>query len=477
MRSSARSSTLPAHGSAPRTAGPLRRLLAVGASAGLLGVGLAGAATIAAPAAHAAAPAVSDVRCDGGPTRLLQLSDGDASTGYSTLSGSSVGNAAGTSPQYYSWQRIPLSFTARAVAVREQREIDGRAVTFAYVTSTDGDLYLVRWDPGATTSADKVITRRLTTSGTYAFHRLAWDGTRLWGIKGADLYFIGTDGDSPYAEVTGQQLVKADFGYPRTFHGVFGGSDEIAYSDSDGALYYADITGLGTSNKKVTSTKVAASGWGNSANAFLGGGLVYRIAGANNDLLRRQTIREGSSGYTVSDYQTVATGIVAPNERLSAAPDSCQVVAPDPEPTPASGFTDIALRYVGQQGTAACQDANSTEVTGECKQFVNCVATLAGQRPPVSGYYEGYLNNGYVKVSKSAARRGDIVQVYDPSATYSPVVGIHTAILLEPFGADNAVQVVDSNYVSHWQVGIHSFDPYARAASKGLAVAIWRYNG
>ena len=100
---------------------------------------------------------------------------------------------------------------------------------------------------------------------------------------------------------------------------------------------------------------------------------------------------------------------------------------------------------------------------------------------PAPGYYSAYSNNGYVQVSRSQARRGDIVQVYKPGASETTYLkGYHTAILLEGFGDDNAARFVDSNFVQTAgpeMVATHNWDPYARASQYGFAVAIWRYNG
>lgn len=457
-----------ANGGRPRWSRALAPLVAtVTVAAGLL----VGAVTLPAPAV-AAEPALSDVACEGGPVRLLQLRDGTTSDGFSTVSIASVGQPASDSPTFYQWRDITLPVQARAIAAREQREVDGRLVSYAYFTGVDDNLYTLRWDPAAPQPEDRVITRRLTTSGTYGYHRLAYDGSRLWGIKGDDLYFIAIE--NAWSEPSGASLVKEGFGYPRTFHGVFGGGAEIAYSDSTGALVYLDISGLGTPDRQVTRTTVAASGWGNSGNVWLGAGLVYRVSGVDNNLLRRQTVNPTSTGYTVSSYQTVATGIVAPDARITAAPDTCRT---EPAPvTTSSPMVSIAESYAGRDGGAACDDANMVG-DGECKAFVNCVAKLAGQAPPVSGYYQAYLRAGYVRVTKSQARAGDIVQTYaaeDPDTFRS---GYHTSILTEPFGSDNAAVFVDSNYVAHHQVGIHLWDPYARADAYDLQVGIWRWPG
>ena len=70
-----------------------------------------------------------------------------------------------------------------------------------------------------------------------------------------------------------------------------------------------------------------------------------------------------------------------------------------------------------------------------------------------------------------------MIQLYKAGDTNTFYTGMHTAILTQGFGSDNAAVVVDSNYGGGEMVDEHLWDPYARAANYGLSVAIWRFTG
>ena len=105
-------------------------------------------------------------------------------------------------------------------------------------------------------------------------------------------------------------------------------------------------------------------------------------------------------------------------------------------------IADVALRYLGQWGGNACRDAGKYQ-SGQCKQFVNCVVSMAsgGAQYPAPGYHSGFQNAGAVEVSSANARRGDIIQIGNSDYAYP----LHTAIVLENKG-DGKFYVVDSNY-------------------------------
>src|SRR5947207_13000892 len=70
-----------------------------------------------------------------------------------------------------------------------------------------------------------------------------------------------------------------------------------------------------------------------------------------------------------------------------------------PKTTRASGsynnasIANIALRYVGKSGTAACADAGKTG-GDQCKQFANCIVWMASNHTqwPAPGYQNGFAN-------------------------------------------------------------------------------------
>jgi hypothetical protein len=113
-------------------------------------------------------------------------------------------------------------------------------------------------------------------------------------------------------------------------------------------------------------------------------------------------------------------------------------------------------------GGQACVQSHH-DASGQCKQFVNCVVSLAsgGRRWPVDAhgdYQASFPDAGGEPVSPAAAAEGDIIQVgaHDGDAT------LHTAIILANHH-DGAFTVVDANWVGNPAtpelVGIHDYTP------------------
>ncbi|MFJ6217096.1 hypothetical protein ACIQGZ_27750 [Streptomyces sp. NPDC092296] len=128
-----------------------------------------------------------------------------------------------------------------------------------------------------------------------------------------------------------------------------------------------------------------------------------------------------------------------------------------------SSIADRALEKVGGYG-------------GQCKQFVNDVVQEAtgGSVSLGGGYYSDYRREGGHRVSAANAVKGDVIQLNsasDPDTFYS---GMHTAIVVANLGHHN-FKVVDSNWVGPTTVGTHTWNPYNRAADKGLKVNIWHF--
>jgi hypothetical protein len=129
-----------------------------------------------------------------------------------------------------------------------------------------------------------------------------------------------------------------------------------------------------------------------------------------------------------------------------------------------------ALRYVGMWGGQACRQAHH-DLSGQCKQFVNCVVALAsgGSQWPVDarGDYQASLAGvGGVPVRGADAVEGDIIQV----GAHDDDPALHTAIVL--VNHHNGVfTVVDANWVGAPDtpelVGVHDYVPPADAQ-------IWR---
>ncbi|WP_377268070.1 hypothetical protein [Peterkaempfera sp. SMS 1(5)a] len=129
----------------------------------------------------------------------------------------------------------------------------------------------------------------------------------------------------------------------------------------------------------------------------------------------------------------------------------------------ASAIANKALAKVGTYG-------------GQCKQFVNDMARKAtgGRVALGGGYYSDYKREGGHRVSAANAVKGDIIQLNSASSPDSFHSGMHTAIIVANLG-HHKFKVVDSNWVGHEMVGTHTFNPYTRAASKGLVVHIWHF--
>jgi hypothetical protein len=126
-------------------------------------------------------------------------------------------------------------------------------------------------------------------------------------------------------------------------------------------------------------------------------------------------------------------------------------------------IADRALARVGTHG-------------GQCKQFANDMARLAsgGSITLGGGYYSDYRREGGERVGAAEAVRGDIIQLNSPGSPDSFRSGMHTAIVVDNLG-NNTFKVVDSNWVGPESVGTHVWNPYTRAASRGLSVNIWHF--
>ena len=125
-----------------------------------------------------------------------------------------------------------------------------------------------------------------------------------------------------------------------------------------------------------------------------------------------------------------------------------------------------ALAYVGRWGGQACVDADRFR-SGQCREFVDCVVSLAsgGKIWPVDpegNYQVGFSSVGAVPVAPAEAVEGDIIQIGDHDDS-NP---LHTAIVLTNHG-DGTYTVVDSNWVGEplvkELVGVHDWTPPAAA--------------
>jgi hypothetical protein len=149
-----------------------------------------------------------------------------------------------------------------------------------------------------------------------------------------------------------------------------------------------------------------------------------------------------------------------------------------PPPTGNAAIADIALRYVGQYGGAACVDAGRSGYTGgaplgsgnnddgECRAFVNCIVWMAsGHRKWLGGgsdYFSQFTREGGTEVALAAAAKGDIVQW--------PTSHLHTTIIVANLGGGR-YDVVDSNHNLD-----HRVNHYVRTITGGEGARAFRMN-
>jgi len=136
-----------------------------------------------------------------------------------------------------------------------------------------------------------------------------------------------------------------------------------------------------------------------------------------------------------------------------------------------------AQSYDSAIAQRALQDLGTYQ--GDCWPWVKRVVQDATGKTMGFGYISGYIQGGAVQVSMEEARAGDVIQISDPSnpdpgAYYN---GLHTALILENLGG-GVFNAIDSNQNWDGMVNLRpNYKPFARAASLGLAVHIWRFEG
>lgn len=114
---------------------------------------------------------------------------------------------------------------------------------------------------------------------------------------------------------------------------------------------------------------------------------------------------------------------------------------------------------------------------GDCWPWVRQVVLEATGKTMGFGYRSGFFEGGAIEVTAAEARAGDIIQIADdqdadPGASYP---GLHTAIILENLGG-GVFNAIDSN--QNWDGVVNlrpNYAPYARAASFGLDIHIYRF--
>ncbi|MDZ7728347.1 MAG: SH3 domain-containing protein [Dehalococcoidia bacterium] len=97
----------------------------------------------------------------------------------------------------------------------------------------------------------------------------------------------------------------------------------------------------------------------------------------------------------------------------------------------------------------------------ECWTFVRQVVEAATGNLMGFGYHDGFIEGGAVEVSLETARRGDIIQLADPTNNGPGVsyVGLHTAIVLERYDDGTFAELLTRNYGWGEMVSVHDYDP------------------
>lgn len=150
-------------------------------------------------------------------------------------------------------------------------------------------------------------------------------------------------------------------------------------------------------------------------------------------------------------------------------------------------LTLLAVATLASDGQARAQSYDSPiaqralrdvgTYQGDCWPWVRKVVQDATGKTMGFGYRSGYFQGGAVEVSMAEARAGDVLQISDdnnsdPGAYYP---GLHTVIILDNLGG-GIFNAIDSN--QNWDGVVNlrpNYAPYARAASLGLDVHIYRF--
>ncbi|AXI80889.1 CHAP domain-containing protein [Peterkaempfera bronchialis] len=164
--------------------------------------------------------------------------------------------------------------------------------------------------------------------------------------------------------------------------------------------------------------------------------------------------------------------------RTSAVAGLCVAALAVPATAYAAPAASAAsVRFAGGNGAIADRAlAQAGSYGGQCKQFVNDIVREASSGRVLlgGGYYSDFQRAGAHRVSAKKAAKGDVIQLNVPGAPDSFGSGMHTAIVVANLGS-HKFKVVDSNWVGPTRVGTHVWNPYTRAADKGLNVNIWHF--
>ena len=302
------------------------------------------------------------------------------------------------------------------------------------VWSADG---AVQWSSGTSTQPN--LSLWMQDDGNLVLyttdHRAVWSS--VTGLTGSTVSILGPG----QVLNTGQQITSPDGRYWAAMQ-----------PDGNFAVWGPGGTSTWSTGSHSPNSHVAMQSDGNLA--------VWSAAGAVQWSSGTATV----SGVLLSMQTDGSLVLYAPSSRALWSSQGGLVTPPTTAPSAHSdAMVTIALKYVGQDGSAACVAAGKGAnpggyAGGECKTFVNCISLMAGGKWPAGGYQIGFANAGFTEVSGAQATRGDVIQIGN-SDTASP---LHTAIVISSLGG-GSYDVVDSNYSNNHIVQHHNYKPAAGA--------------
>ncbi|WP_018157089.1 M23 family metallopeptidase [Demetria terragena] len=302
--------------------------LAAVTSTTLVGLGMSpvSEATAAPTPAAASSSAMDGTKCTEA-SRFFQLrAEG------TELWVASVSRANTAKPTVYSWTKAYDIPGGKGTAVAAHSTSPSSKGIQLLLSDEHGSLRSLNYEK----AKSKVTSHRTLAAGTadkpgsYRYTSLTSDGSRLWGVQGGKLHVM--TGVSTTKAPTGRATVSGLTGFwPRALAGMSSGSHEIAWTDSKGALTYADVTSTG--GWKIKSKKVVTKGpYTSEAIASPGGNILMRSDGES--LLRYRASAEG-----VKDRDPISsTWKVNNNYPMTTVADVCSATSPSGN-TGAGGYS------------------------------------------------------------------------------------------------------------------------------------------
>lgn len=400
------------------------------------------------PAATAAegVTSLSQVDCETN-SRLAQIRNNGTELWLASLA-----RADSDTPTFYKWTKIyTFNQTAGAVAMISTDDTMQRML----VSFTDGSLRSYTWN----TSSRAMTVKNLTPTDAdkhYDFRRLTYDGTRLYGNRGTQLFVMTSISttEAPKAKAK----ISDTFGYARSFFGnAATPNGELAWTDSNGTLRIGDIKST-TNGWTLTTRTVADKTFPEHTLTSPGGGILLRDL-PSGDLWRHHLNTDNT---TTSSHHTLATTTGAPDLPITTTPDVCKSAAPT---TSVPGgpisraevlkrsqyWLDRQVPY-SQQGTYRDPEGDQTYRT-DCSGYTSMAwhTKLSG----INTYWTGSLHEISTPIAWDSLKPGDAVNnsaqhvvifvKWADSARTSIVLREHYSTPLPPRQTTRTVDSLKSN--------------------------------